>query len=170
VKLSRLIYRFHQFWNTLPGVNQRVKTENLLLYLSPSQVILFRRMQRSEQFHAFRMLEQLKASGQTDPDLLAAALLHDVGKALYPLSIIERAIIVLGNHFFLQKVTTWSEEGPNRLRRPFFIAAHHPEWGAELAKQAGASLRTVELIRRHQEKSSIKDPLLAALQAVDNEN
>ena len=116
------------------------------------------------------MLQGLKASGQTDPHLLAAALLHDVGKVLFPLSLLERAIIVLGKRFFRQRAGRWSEGTPSRLRRPFVVAAHHPDWGADLAGQAGASSRTVELIRRHQDIPSIDDPLLAALQSADNEN
>jgi hypothetical protein len=168
--LSRLAYRTRQFWNVLPGSRKRVKTDALLPYLSPSQIVIFRRMQPSEQIHAYQMLEQLKTAGQNDPDLLAAALLHDVGKILYPLSLLDRVVIVLGKRFFQRRARRWSEGTPSRLRRLFVVAAHHPGWGADLAEQAGASSRTVDLIRRHQDISSIDDPLLAALQAADDEN
>ncbi len=105
-----------------------------------------------------RVLERLKAAGQTDPDLLSAALLHDVGKVLYPLSLLDRVVIVLGKRFFRRRAGRWSEGTPDRFRRPFVVAAHHPEWGADLAEQAGASSRTVDLIRRHQDISSADDP------------
>jgi hypothetical protein len=132
-------------------------------------------MQPSEQTHAYQMLERLKGAGQTDPDLLAAALLHDVGKVLCPLSLLDRVAIVLGKRFFQQRTRRWSEGTPSRLRRPFVVAAHHPDWGAALAEQAGASSQTVNLIRRHQDQSSSNpgartECLLAALQAVDDEN
>jgi hypothetical protein len=131
-------------------------------------------MQPSEQTHAHQMLERLRAAGQTDPDLLAAALLHDVGKVLVPLSLPDRVIIVLGKRFFRERARRWSEGTPSRLRRPFVVAAHHPEWGADLAEQAGASPRTIELIRHHQDIPSsddpLDDPLLVALQAADDEN
>lgn len=173
--LSRLVYRTRQFWNALSGSRRQVETESLLLHLSPSQIVLFRRMQPSEQTHAYQMLERLKASGQTDPDLLAAALLHDVGKVMHPLSLLDRVVIVLGQRFFQRKARRWSEGTPSRLRRPFVAAAHHPDWGADLAEQAGASSRTVELIRRHQDPCSPNpvtqtERLLAELQAVDDEN
>jgi hypothetical protein len=167
--LSRLAYRTRQFWNALPGPRKRVETEALLPHLLPSQVVLFRRMQPSEQTHAFQMLERLKAAGQTNPDLLAAALLHDVGKVLYPLSLLDRVVIVLGKGFFQRRAMHWSEGTPRRLRRPFVVAAHHPDWGADLAEKAGASSRTVNLIRRHQDVPCADDSLLAALQAADNE-
>lgn len=168
--LSHLAYRARQFWNALPGPRKRVETETLLPHLSPSQIVLFRRMQPSEQTHAYQMLERLKASGQTDPDLLAAALLHDVGKVLVPLSLLDRVVIVLGKRFFQRRARRWSEGTPSRLRRPFVVAAHHPDWGADLAEQAGASSRTVDLIRRHQDIPSVDDSLLSALQSADDEN
>ena len=168
--LSRLAYRTRQFWNALLSPRKRVETEALLPHLPPSQIILFRRMQSSEQTHAHQVLERLKASGQTDPDLLAAALLHDVGKILVPLSLPDRVVIVLGKRFFRRRARRWSEGTLSRLRRPFVVAAHHPGWGADLAEQAGASSRTVDLIRRHQDISSADNPLLAALQSADDEN
>jgi hypothetical protein len=127
-------------------------------------------MQISEQAHAFRVLERLKAAGQTDPDLLVAALLHDVGKILIPLSLLDRVIIVLGNHFFRQSAVRWSKGTPIGLRRPFVVATMHPGWGADLARQAGVSPRSMDLIRRHHDPLSTNDSLLAALQAADNAN
>ena len=46
----------------------------------------------------------------------------------------------------------------------------HPAWGADLAAAAGASTRACNLIRRHQDPSDGSDPLLAALQGVDEES
>ncbi len=168
--LSRLAYRTRQFWNALPGPRKRVETGALLPHLTPAQIVLFRRMQPSEQAHAWQVLERLKAAGQTDPHLLAAALLHDVGKIMVPLSLLDRVVIVLGKRFFRRRARRWSEGTAGRLRRPFVVAAQHPAWGADLAGQAGASSRTVDLIRRHQDIPSADDSLLAALQAADEEN
>jgi len=167
---SRLVYRTRQFWNALPGSRKRVETEALLPHLTPSQVVLFRRMQPSEQAHAYQILERLIGAGQTDQNLLVAALLHDVGKILHPLSILDRVVIVLGKRFFRRRSSHWGEGTPSRLRRSFVVAAHHSDWGADLAAQAGASSRAVDLIRRHQEIPSFEDPLLAVLRSADDEN
>ena len=72
-------------------------------YLTPAQLSLFRQMQPSEQVHAYQIFKHLETAGQTNPDLLAAALLHDVGKILYPLSIFDRVIIVLGKRLFPER-------------------------------------------------------------------
>jgi hypothetical protein len=173
VNPPRLAYRSRQFWNAFLGPRQKVESAALLPYLSMPQIVLFRRMQPSEQAHAFQVFERLKASGQRDRGLLAAALLHDVGKILYPLSVWERVMIVLGKRLFPWAARHWGMDRPRGLRRPFVVAAHHPEWGADLAARAGASPRTVELIRRHQDlpdpqPGSRAERLLAALQQADD--
>ena len=172
---SRLAYRSRQFWNALLSPRKRVQSEVLLPYLTPTQLILFRRMQPSEQVHAFQLFKRLKAAGHADIDLLTAALLHDAGKILYPLSIFDRVAIVLGKRLFRRASQRWAEGTPRGLRLPFVVAARHAGWGAELASQAGASTRTVELIRRHQDPpvpnpGSRTERLLAALQAADDES
>ena len=168
MKLSRLVYRSRQFWKASFGRPPRIESGRLLPYLSPEQVVLFRRMQPSEQAHAFQVLERLEASGQHDRDLLAAALLHDVGKCLHPLSLWDRVLIVLGMHLFPGTARRWGEGQPRGLRRPFVVAAHHPDWGADLAARAGASPPTVELIRCHHTPSPADDSLLAALRQADD--
>lgn len=173
--LPRLAYRTRQFWNALLSPRRRVETRAISPPLASAQVTLFRRMQLSEQTHAYRVFQRLKAAGHTDADLLVAALLHDVGKTLHPLSIFERVAIVLGKRLFPRAVRGQGGGMPGWLRRPMQVAENHAAWGADLATQAGASPRTVELVRRHQDSPPPgadfhADPLLAALQAADDES
>jgi len=168
--ISRLTYRTRQFWNAMFSSRKRIASESLLPHLTPVQLILFRRMQPSEQLHAYHLLEQLKNSGQTNPDLLTAALLHDVGKILYPLSTFDRILTVMGKRFFRSVAEGWAEGPPAGLRRPFVVAEQHADWGAQLASQAGASANIVELIRHHHNPHAQRESLLAALQAADDKN
>jgi hypothetical protein len=175
VNISRLTYRSRQFWNALLSPNKRVPSEALLPHLSSAQIVLFRRMQPAEQLHAYQLFKDLESAGQTTPDLLTAALLHDVGKILLPLSILDRVVIVLGKYFFRKASRRWAAGTPHGLRLPFVVAEHHAGWGADLACQAGATQLSVELIRRHQDTpnpnpDSQIERLLAALQAADNES
>jgi putative nucleotidyltransferase with HDIG domain len=175
VNLSRLAYRPRQFWNALLSYAKHIPEEALLPYLTAVQLDLFRRMQPAEQAHAYRIFKRLETAGQTAPDLLAAALLHDVGKTLSRLSIFDRVLIVLGSRLFPDAAQRWAAGSGRGLRRPFVVAEQHAEWGAGLASQAGADPRTVELIRHHHDRL-LPDPVpedhrnLAALQAADNEN
>jgi hypothetical protein len=147
----------------------------LLPHLSSAQIVLFRRMQPAEQVHAFQIFKRLESAGQSTPDLLKAALLHDVGKILVPLSVFDRIVIVVGKHLFRKAARRWAEGTPHGWRLPFVVAEHHADWGADLACQAGATALTVELIRRHQDTPNLNpdsqtERWLAALQAADNES
>jgi hypothetical protein len=167
---SRIVYRSRQFFSALWSPKVPVADDLLCKYLTSAQINLFHRMQPSEQHHAFRVMQRLEERGQQHPDLLVAALLHDVGKVLHPLSPLERVLIVLGKKFFPRLASRWGQGTPSGLRRPFVVSAHHAAWGAELAEKAGASARTCDLIRRHQDLTVKDDPLLHALQKADDEN
>jgi hypothetical protein len=160
---ARLIYRTWQFWHTL---RSSVPAEELALastVLSPSQLALFQQMQVSEQAHSLRVFSSLVQQGEEDLDLLTAALLHDAGKTRVPLRAWERALIVLMGAICPGCVRRWGATVPGKppiqagWRRAFIVAVQHPEWGAELVAGCGASPRTVNLIRRHQEKLAADD-------------
>jgi hypothetical protein len=124
-------------------------------------------MTPGEQAHSLRVLERLQRAGESDPDLMRAALLHDAGKVRSPLSLPDRALIVLGKRFLPGRVKRWGEGEARGIQRAFVVAAQHPAWGAEMAAQAGATARTCDLIRRHQEEAG-EDRLLRALQEADD--
>ena len=170
---SRLAYRTRQFWFTLFGAQKNIDLLSLRSYLTPAQIVLFQRLQPPEQAHAVRVMERLQAGGHDEPELLSAALLHDIGKILSPLAVWERVAIVLGRHFFPAAVRRWSQGTPRGLCHPFVVAERHPAWGADLAAQAGAAARTVDLISRHQQPlsgppRSPTERMLAELQRADN--
>ncbi len=155
--------------------------------LNPRQLALFTRMQPSEQAHSLQVYRKLKQAGETHPGLLAAALLHDAGKSLYPLSIWQRVLIVLVRAFLPEQVKRWGsvpvvDQKTPAWQLPLIVSEQHPAWGADLAAAAGASPLTVALIRRHQENPpaapgregrpdpALEDRLLGILISVDNES
>ncbi len=178
----RLLYRTRQFWQAFRSTTVPGDQELAGLYLTPLQIALFEQMQLSEQTHSLRILKTLLAQGENDPDLCAAALLHDVGKCRFPLRLGEQVLIVLARAIFPGWIQRWGKEplqdspAVGGWRRAFVVAVQHPEWGAEMARSAGVSPLAVALIRRHQEKSpfkegaeeSLEDCLLCKLQAVDD--
>jgi predicted HD phosphohydrolase len=149
--------------------------------LGPELIRLFQAMQPSEQAHSLGIYHQLIDQGDSDNDLLAAALLHDAGKSLYPLSLWERVLIVLGKALLPNQAKEWGQSRPSGWRRPFVVAEEHARWGAELASQYGASQRTAWFIRCHQAGASPEnnkeykytendERLLERLRKLDNEN
>jgi hypothetical protein len=175
------MYRVRQVWVAVRGQPRPQDLELARSVLSPAQMALFLRMQPGEQLHSLAVLRRLEAQGMRQPDLLAAALLHDVGKSRLPLRLWERAWIVLVGALLPGSLARWGDrpyhEG-QRLpawQRPLVVACQHPEWGARMAEEAGASPLVISLIRRHQQKippdnNSQENRLLSMLQAVDDQN
>lgn len=163
-----------QGWAALTAFARPVDFGVAAEVLSAQQMALFRQMRRSEQLHALRVLRTLQAQGHHHPDLLTAALLHDVGKSRYPLTLAERMLVVLIRRLLPRLAAPWSAGHPRGWRRAFVIAREHPMWSAEDMLAAGASPLAAALARRHQEHldgppRSEEDRLLRLLQAADEE-
>lgn len=134
-------------------------------------------MQLGEQAHSIQIFQALREQGASHPDLLTAALLHDVGKILYPLNPWERALIVLFKKIFPKQVIAWGRGDPSGWRRPFVVSEQHPAWGASLVAEAGAPAQVIKLIARHQQKTvhetkqaiTLEDQLLSQLQVLDDQ-
>lgn len=143
-------------------------------YLSPPEQALFYRLTQADQWHSYRVFRTLLDAGYNHDDLLAAALLHDIGKILSPLSPVDRTLIVVVGALFPARAERWGQGPADSWRRPFVSRACHPAWGAELAAQAGSRPAVVELIRRHQslldEVTGERDRLLGYLQWADDRN
>jgi hypothetical protein len=131
---------------------------------------LFQTMSPADQRHSLRVCQGLLARGYTEADLLAAALLHDVGKAGGRVPFWTRPAIVLGKlclprllaHLALPPVLLGERIAP-RWQRALSYAWWHAEIGAELAGAAGLSTRAVLYIRTHHQPHGPA----AALHAVD---
>jgi hypothetical protein len=173
--LPRWAYRAYQFGFALFARPEPDALDRAHHILTGRQFALFAALQPHEQAHALAVLTRLEAQGETHPDLLVAALLHDVGKACHPLTVWARALAVLGHKFLPRRARAWGQGEAQGWRTPFVVFERHPEWGAQMAAQSGASALVVSLIRRHQgprpqTTDSTEDRLLAALQAVDDES
>lgn len=168
--MQRIAYRIKQFWRAhreQPGAEDLARAET---HLSERLFALFLQMQPFEQAHAIRVLDRLTENGQLEPDLLTAALLHDVGKARHPLNPWERSLAVLVNRFLPGKAAIWAQGPASGWRAGLIVAAHHPEWGAQMAAEAGANPRVLWLIAHHQAASPPEGQdqhLLQALQRAD---
>lgn len=171
-----ILYRPRQFWAALSAAPSAQEINLAAQTLSAEQFALFQRMQPGEQAHSLAVLRALECDQPLEPELAAAALLHDVGKIRAPLWIWERVVIVIARAVIPEKVKAWgAADRPVGWKRPFVVAEKHPEWGARLAAQAGLGPRGVDIIRRHQDRlemSRQNDPLLPfllRLQSADNE-
>lgn len=173
------MYRVRQFFGALTARTDEQTEQTLTSVLTPAQQRLFRRMPTSDQRHSLNVCRTLRQAGHTEctPEgkaLLAAALLHDVGKAQGRIWLWQRVVIVLLERW-APRVLDWLSSGkPQRWRQGFVVHRQHPEVSAQWAEQTGCSPLTVTLIRGHQEPlgETLTDEnrLLAALQRADGMN
>jgi hypothetical protein len=181
---SQIFYRVRQFWQALGKKPTNHDLELVKLVLTPSELLLFQRMDRGEQIHSIRVLRSLLEKGEHHPDLLKAALLHDVGKSCFPLHLWERVIIVLAKAIIPGWVERWGSKPVNigqeveSWRRGFIVSEQHADWGAQMTAEVDASALVVKLIRHHQGKLPedeitdhyLEQCLLRALRATDEES
>jgi len=169
-----ICYRVAQFFRALSARAPEEEIERALRVLTPAARKLFRRQAAQDQRHGLAVYHALRRAGHTNPHLLAAALLHDAGKAAAWLPAWQRAIIVLLNRFAPRLLARLSRGEARFWNHPFVVHAQHPQVGARWAQEAGCSPLTVALIRRHQERlanqRTEEERLLAALQAADSAN
>jgi hypothetical protein len=172
--VQTICYRVGQFLRALTARVSGEEVDQATGVLTPEARALFRRQAVQDQRHALAVCRVLRRAGYTNPHLLAAALLHDVGKATTRLPAWQRAVIVLLGRFAPRLLARLSQGEPRFWNQPFVIYAQHPEVGACWAQEAGCSPLTVALIRRHEEQLSgcqtEEDQLLAALLAADSLN
>lgn len=177
MKPGRILYRTSQFWLAWQPRPHLAEVDLARRWLNPAQFALFNSLPPAEKAHGLRVCARLTAGGQSDPDLLAAALLHDCGKSRSPLNPFERALIVLIQGL-LPRLAQRLGRGElaacrSRLRRIFIVAEQHPAWSGELMRRAGATPRAARLAAAHQADQpagldAAEMHLLRLLQAADN--
>ncbi|MBA2678389.1 MAG: hypothetical protein H0U76_08360 [Ktedonobacteraceae bacterium] len=125
-------------------------------WLPAPALALFRTMSQADQQHCLRVCRSLQERGREEPEMLAAALLHDVGKAERRVPFWTRPVIVIVKRLrptWLGRVTVAPEHIEHAQippwRRDLSYAWWHAEVGARLAEQAGLSDRSVLYIRTH---------------------
>jgi hypothetical protein len=170
----RLLYRFRQFFG---GVFAQVSDEERReadAVLNPLARAWFHSLPRDLQWHGLQVMHDLKRAGVDRADVLAAALLHDAGKAAGPNGPLMRTFSMLARHL----TPAWSARRKEidyrearGIDRVLAIAYQHPQIAAEKAAACGCDPVTIDLIRYHQDDARSKDnALLMLFQQVDNEN
>jgi hypothetical protein len=159
--------------------------EALCQMLSPQELVLYQRLNRTDRAHAVANMVSMSVSlvalkyeagdavwneasvgpGMGQADLLVAAAMHDVGKSAADLSTLGRVfatvvIAVAGR----RKTAGWARSGRIGLY------ADHPRLGAEMLQAAGAHAVVVAWATEHhqpRESSLFAAPIRAAFDQAD---
>lgn len=112
-----------------PSEQERVRRS-----LEPGLARLFFSQAHQDQRHAIDVLDRL---GTSDPDLMEAALLHDIGKAASRLGPISRSLATVAAFLHLSVPSRWASY------------LDHGRIGAEILSDAGASSFAVAFSLHH---------------------
>lgn len=156
--------RVRQFRSHLRARVGSVERAALATWVTPPQLDLFDRMHVADRRHGLDVVGTLRERGMTDEEVLLAGLLHDAGKS--QTGVWPRVAYALGQAY---GPWVWRVAGivPG-FRRALARLEAHAEVSARMAAAAGASPRTVELIRNQDDPIDLEAGRL--LQLADEAN
>jgi len=108
--------------------------------LPPAAAALFASMPVADRRHGLDVAERLASTGVDDTDVLAAALLHDVGKGRR-VRLWHRVAGVLLEAIAPRALEWLARSNPRSWRYPFHLYLHHAAISADLATAAGCTAR-----------------------------
>ena len=103
-------------------------------------------MPTADRRHALDVAARLAAGGQRDPDLLAAALLHDAAKG-HRMRLWHRVAGVVLETVAPRALARLASTDQESRRYPFHLYLHHGALSADAALAAGCSPRAAAFIR-----------------------
>lgn len=164
--IRRVGYRIGQFGR---GVVPWASSRDLALAaaaLDERQYAAFMLMAPADQRHAARVARALLTAGLRDPDLIVAALLHDLGKVdargegrVLLFHRVAKVALTRVAPATWRRLSAAPRPGP---ARGYYLLRHHPALGAAWAEALGASPRACALIAAH-EGDSIRPDAAEAL-------
>ncbi len=131
--------------------------------------VRFRTPPISDQRHLIEVAGSLSRNG-ADVDLVAAGLLHDIGKAAPGVAVRlpDRVAKVLLECLAPDLIARLAlRERAPRIGSALWVLARHAQAGAEVARQAGYNERVQWLIAHHERRGLIDDSDLRCLIAAD---
>ena len=156
-----------------PGGPKRTDEAWVETILLPGELELWRRMSGADRRHAAgvgRRVERALGAEATAP-VLAAALLHDVGKISAGLGTYGRVVATLaGAAAGRDSAAAWSRRSGFTRRVGLYL--RHPELGADLLALAGSDPLTVTWAREHHlppDRWTLPGPVADALKAADDD-
>ena len=141
--------------------------------LAEAELGLWRRMPNPDRRHAVGVARRVQRTlgHEATPPVLAAALLHDVGKVASGLGTYGRVVATLaGMAAGRETAAVWSRQGGFTRRVGLYL--RHPTLGADMLIMAGSDPLTVAWTREHHlpaDQWTIDPHVASALKAADDD-
>lgn len=169
------LYRVKQFlWSIFSRINED-DLRFIDAYLDQEKVELFKKLSVSEQKHSIRVARRvkdeydsfIKESGTEVKEcyrrnLIAIALLHDIGKIHKRINVIDKSVLVI-----LNKLTKGKLKSFTNIQK-VDVYYNHAEKGAKILKDYGLDERALFLVRNHHNNDMIIDRELELLKYCDS--
>jgi putative nucleotidyltransferase with HDIG domain len=172
--MGRPVHLIRRFFTSLSPFGPRPDDETWVAHvLSDEEMRLWYRMSRADRRHAVEVARRVeRALGHEATDaVLAAALLHDVGKTAARLGTFGRVgatLVAMGGGRVMAK--EWSRAGGVTRRVGLYL--RHEEIGADMLALAGSHPLTVTWARQHHQPAEewlVPRHLGEALKAADDD-
>jgi hypothetical protein len=158
------VHRVGQFIGHLTARVDPDEEERARVLLPDAAWSLFTGMPTADRRHALDVTGRLLATGHHDPDLLAAAMLHDAAKGRR-MRLWHRVAGVVVEAVAPRALARLASPDARSWRYPFHLYLRHAMLSADAAAAAGCSRRTAALIRGSVEPDDAA--LAAALRRAD---
>ena len=165
MSLASALYRSRQFFRSVGASLSAEDRAEVAQRLNAEQQRLFYAMTARDQRHCLDVFHALQRDGHDDPDLLLAALLHDVGKG--PVRLWHRVAYVLIRALSPRLLRRLSSDSGSGWRQALASFSDHSRQGAALVETTGAPEAVVLLVRLHSGDEMADDPRAALLRAAD---
>ncbi len=170
---THLAKRF--FGSLVPRGPSKADAEWAAAQLNPAELELWRQLPRTDRRHSVgvaRRVEQALGAEATRP-VLAAALLHDVGKLDANLGVYGRVIATISGAVVRHDEDTIRDWTRTRgFTRRVGLYLQHPRLGGDMLTLAGSDPLTVAWTREHHlpaEDWTVPEPVATALKDADDD-
>jgi hypothetical protein len=156
-----------------PGGPGRAAESWVAEQLSPRELELWRRMPGHDRRHAVGVARRVERSlgNEATRAVLAAALLHDVGKIESDLAVYGRVVATLSARLAGHEMAADWRRGRGFTRR-VGLYLHHPDIGGDLLALAGSDPLTVAWAREHhlpEDEWTVPEEIGRALKDADDD-
>lgn len=162
------LYRIKQFyWGITAKIDLKDK-RFLQEHLTEDEIKLFNKLTINEQKHSIKTAfdaKRLCVKNNINYDnLIKVALLHDIGKINYNMTLIEKSFMVLLNKMFKGNIKKYYKF---KIVDTFY---NHGDIGYTLLKNMGYDERFLYLVKNHHNNDIIGDKVLNFLKKCDDNN
>jgi putative nucleotidyltransferase with HDIG domain len=164
-------YRIKQFIWGFTSLFKDIDYEYISKFLNDDEIKVFNKLKHNDKHHCIRVCKdsiKMRKELNIDVDVYKlgkAALLHDVGKSIRPLSLMEKSMVVL-----LDKTTKGKIKKYDNIKQ-IDIYYNHPKIGQEILKKFNYDKEFLQVVRYHHNKNKIKDnDILNIISACDDKN